>query len=316
MKLVKHFFDQQVDLIYYETDAVWELKVFITLAMIAITYNQFIASTSEIVIKKELKQTIRAYIQACRSTTVILTRTMSRSLVLFLVHFSFLWRVLLCNEFYVTTSTKFNNGLQCSVNMHCATLAQIAANSSAYLEPAENITLVLQQGHHQLDSEFMVSNVGGLLIISDNSTFDTPSINIKMAIFSNIGWLKISDVNFTQSGSVTVESVQNFFVVNSIFLESNGTALTFINTTASVVGSTFIFNSQGTYKGPFETITYRNEDVFAHVGGAMIVSKSNVMILSTLFEGNYAEFGGAVFSELNSQLLITKSNFTRNMAKI
>ena len=40
---------------YYETDTVWELKVFKTLAMTAITYNHFIASTSEIVIKKRVK---------------------------------------------------------------------------------------------------------------------------------------------------------------------------------------------------------------------------------------------------------------------
>ena len=199
--------------------------------------------------------------------------------------------------------------------MHCATLAQIAANSTAYLEPAANITLVLEQGHHQLDSELTISNVGGLLITSENSTFDTPSVSIKLARFSNIRWLRISNINFTHSGSITVESVQNLFIENSIFLESNGTALKLINTTASIVSSSFIFNSLGTYKGPFETVTYKTVTVFALVGGAVIVSESSVVIFSTLFEGNYAEFGGAVYSELNSQLSVIKSNFTGNEAK-
>ena len=52
-ELVKHFFDQQVE-IYFEKK-VWELKVFKTLVMIAITCNHFIASTSEKLLKRELK---------------------------------------------------------------------------------------------------------------------------------------------------------------------------------------------------------------------------------------------------------------------
>ena len=235
-------------------------------------------------------------------------------MVLLLVHFSLLWTVLLCNEvFYVITSN--NSKVQCSV-MHCATLAQIVANSSTHLEPAANITLVLEQGHHQLDSELTISNVGELLITSENSTFDTPSVSIKLVRFSNIRWLRINNINFTHSGSITVESVQSLFIENSIFLESNGTALKLINTTASVVSSSFIFNSLGTYNGPFETVTYEIVTVFALVGGAVIVSESSVIVLSTLFEGNYAEFGGAVYSELNSQLSVIKSNFTGNEAKI
>ena len=78
-------------------------------------------------------------------------------------------------------------------------LLKYFANSSAFLGPAANITLVLEQGHHQLEFELMVSNVNALLIISDNSTFDTPSVSIKLARFSNISWLRISNINFTHS---------------------------------------------------------------------------------------------------------------------
>ena len=235
---------------------------------------------------------------------------MSRSVVLLFVHFSLLWRAFLCNKVYVTTSN--NSRVQCSV-MQCATLAQIAANSSVYLKPATNITLVLQHGHHQLDSELTVSNVGGLLITSDNATFDTPSVSIKLVRFNNISRLRISNINFTQSGSTIVESVQIFTLENSTFLESNGTALILINTIASIISSSFIFNSPGTHKGPFETFVY-GEYSFAQVGGALTVSESSATILYTSFERNYADYGGAVYSELNSQLLVIGSNFTGNKA--
>ena len=249
---------------------------------------------------------------ADQSTTAILPRTMSRSLVLLLVHLSYLWEASLCNKVFVTTST--NNELQCSV-VPCATLTQIATNSSAYLDPDENNTLMLQQGHHQLDSNLTVSSVEGLslLITSGHSTLDKPSVSVKLARFSNISWLKISGVNFNRSGSITVESVEQFTLENSTFLESTGTPLTLSNTSASIISSFFIFNSPGTHRGPFETVIYGGYS-FAQVGGAVTVTQSSATILHTLFEGNYAEYGGAVYSELNSQLQIIDSYFMGNKA--
>ena len=228
---------------------------------------------------------------------------MSTSVVLLLLHFILLWKGISCNRFYITTFT--NNEEQCSFQ-HCATLAQIGANSSIYSEPAENITLVLQQGHHQLNSELNINNTRGLLIISGDLAF-APSLSIKLARFSNISWLKISGVNFNLSGSITVESVEHFTLENSMFVESTATALTIINTTASIVSSSFIFNSLDSYNGPGDTM-------FARAGGSIIVSRSSVIIHSASFKDNSAENGGAVYGELNSQILITKSNFTGNTA--
>ena len=232
--------------------------------------------------------------------------------VLLLVHLSLLWKVILCKELYVITS--INSTQSCSAEI-CATLAQVAANSSAYLEPTTNITLVLQQGYHQLNSELTISNVEGLLIISENSAFNTSSVTVdlcvKSARFSNIGQLRISSVNFTQGGSITVESVDIFTLEHSTFLESNGTALTLINTTANIVRSSFISNLQGTHKGPIEALR-TEEHVFAQVGGAIIVSQSSAVISNTLLEGNHAEFGGAIFGEFDSQISVIKSNLTGN----
>lgn len=107
--------------------------------------------------------------------------------------------------------------------------------------------------------------------------------------------------------------MEQFTLENSTFQKSTGTALTLINTTARIVSSFFIFNSPGTHKGPFETFVYGDYS-FAQVGGAVIVSQSSAIILHTIFEGNYAEYGGAVYSELNSQLIVIDSNFTGNKA--
>jgi predicted outer membrane repeat protein len=193
--------------------------------------------------------------------------------------------------------------------VHCATLAEIAANST-YLEPAENITLVLQPGHHHLDLELTISNIEGLLITSGDSTLDIPSVSMKLARFSNISWVKISGINFNQSGSITVESVEQLTIENSTFLESDETALTLINTTASIDSSAFIFNSLDVYNGPGGNEAH----MFANNGGSIVVSMSSVTIQSSSFKGNCAKKGGAVYGELNSQILIIKSNFTGNEA--
>ena len=235
---------------------------------------------------------------------------LSVQICLLLVTVEGIWPIL-CNDLYVTTST---NTEPCPAQL-CATLSQIATNHSVYLQPSANITLVFQQGYHFLDSEFVLRDVRELLIILDNSAAEnhTADLLVKSTRFYNIGHLRISNLKFTWSGSIIIESVENFTLDNSTFVQSNETALRLFNTTASIVRSFFILNSLGTYKHPvFDLLGYKI--VGAMVGGAVIVSRSNVTFLSSSFVGNSADFGGAVFGDKHSQISVLKSNFSGNVA--
>ena len=219
--------------------------------------------------------------------------------------------LILCQQelkLYVTTSV---NTQPCPGTWLCATLTQIAANSSVYLLPATSITLVFQQGQHRLDAELVLGDVEDLLITSDNSEFKnaTTDLNVKSARFYGLRYLRISGVNFT--GSITIESVKKFLLEDSTIQESNKTALKLFNTTADIIRSSFKFNSFGTYRGLVQTLRGK---VRAASGGAVLISQSNATILNSSFEGNQAEIGGAVFVERHSQVLVLKSNFIGNKA--
>ena len=216
-----------------------------------------------------------------------------------------------CNILHITMSPT----IPCPAQP-CLTLSQIAANSSSYLQPATVVTLVIQQGHHRLGSELLISDVDKLLIISNNNrTSDfTVDLCVKSARFYNISYLHISGLSFTQSGGVIVESVQQFTLEDSTFLDSKeSAALELINTTASIVRSSFMSNSIGNYKGPFKT---PRKEVYGMVGGAITTSQSNVTILNSCFEENSAELGGAIFGELYSQITLLRTNFSGNRANI
>ena len=219
---------------------------------------------------------------------------------------------ILCKTFYVTTSVN----IPCPPAQHCVTLSQIAANSSGYLKPGTAVTLVIQQGHHQLDSELLITDVEELLIVSNNATLVhtldyTTDLCVKSARFYDIGCVQISGLNFIQSGGITVESVNQFMLEDSMFMNSSETALQLINTTANIVRSSFMLNSVGNYKNPIKT---SRGETHTLVGSAVITSQSNVTILNSSFEENSAEIGGAIFGELYSQITVYKSNFSGNRA--
>ena len=52
----------------------------------------------------------------------------------------------------------------CEPVSKCFTLSQFAANSKSYLK--QNTTLILQPGHHTLDSTFLVYNISKLSMTS------------------------------------------------------------------------------------------------------------------------------------------------------
>ena len=226
-----------------------------------------------------------------------------------------------CKRLYILAQYPANIYQQPPSGLPCATLSQIAANSSSYLQSARNVTLVLQQGYHHLDSVIIFRNVDQLVITSDNSTLNSSSNHMTDLYlesvqlgFYDISQVTVSGVRFHQVCTIKVESVQQFAIRDCILLNSNETALVLTNTIASIVGSRFLFNSFGTYRPPFKTSKIYARETQLQVGGALIVSQSNVSIYSSQFEGNSAVVGGAVFGENHSHIAVFESDFTNNTA--
>ena len=92
-----------------------------------------------------------------------------------------------------------------------------------------------------------------------------------------------------------------------------------MDSSASIVNSSFAFNTVGNYRGPIQVLELgENNDlpgtrVYAYVGGAIIANRSDIIIVGSGFKGNSAEVGGAIFATVCSNITIINSNFVKNM---
>lgn len=114
--------------------------------------------------------------------------------------------------------------------------------------------------------------------------------------------------------SVQVQSVSEFTIEDSSFHGQStgmGSALNVNRSSGSIARTQFQSNKKGTYKCSVAPISYDK----GHVGGAVLITKSNILIFNSTFEGNIAEIGGVVYSEQLSNITIDTSTFVENNVK-
>ena len=216
----------------------------------------------------------------------------------------------------------------CPAKESCLTLSTLAANSSNYLNT--NTTVVFLDGNHVLDLELFVSNIDGSLTLSTNGSGTATIIcNDSVSVeFKNITKLQISGLEFIRCSGM-VELVDQFTLEDSKFRgDHNDSALHLTHTITNIVRSTFASNTAGTYQShelgvlvylgdSFNKFLYpwpNIQSTIARVGGALIVTRSTVAISSSCFENNTANVGGAIFSQLGSNMTISNCTFINNSA--
>ena len=217
---------------------------------------------------------------------------------------------------------------QCPAEESCLSISTLVANSSNYF--GSNTTIVFLEGSHILDSELVVSNIDGSLTLSTNGSGTAAiSCNDSGSLeFSNISQLQISGLEFIKCSS-KVELVDQFTLEDSRFYGGNdNSALDLTNTNTLIVRSSFVSNTAGTYQSLSGVLEFlrdnRNDFPYygrptilsnsTRVGGAVIVTSSTVSVSGSHFESNTAEVGGAIFSELGSNINISNCTFVNNSA--
>ena len=127
---------------------------------------------------------------------------------------------------------------------------------------------------------------------------------------------QISNLTFIGCAGNIVTSVNHFILEDSSFIGRNeftGTALELNKTVAKLTRTSFAFNSA--VKLHNVTCYYaQQEDEKATAGGAIVSVNSSIVIVDSLFVGNWAEVGGAIFSVLYSSVSIVNSSFDGNSA--
>ncbi len=218
-----------------------------------------------------------------------------------------------------TVNTHCNDGIP------CLKLSVIAANISSYFDA--NTSLTFQEGVHYLDSDITVTGTDILLQTSNETLSLQNSIitcrNNARLTFANINQLKISGLSFIDC-SLTVEVVNQFFLENSEFNgeNANGSAVTFNQANAKIVKSFFVAYNTATFRNSLQFLKevdhpYSLVHVLSHnarIGGALIVTNSNLTIVDCHFVHNSAQLGGAIFVEDGSIMIINNSTFVGNSA--
>ena len=205
----------------------------------------------------------------------------------------------------------------------CITLSHFAAHSANYED--SNISLLLLQGNHSLNSTISLENLNKFQILTAegaNTVIITCTESVNLSLHQ-INEVNISGVEFIGCQGSRFESIAQLFLKNLTFISlySTGAALEIVDIrSVHIARSFFISNSAGNQQSQIEFLEflkgtytfYSNIETQAKVGGALIISHSNVNITESQFEGNSAQLGGAIYSQHSSSITVRKCNFTQN----
>ena len=206
-----------------------------------------------------------------------------------------------CEVYYIVPSESQKNN--CSVSS-CVTLLQFVGTSHI----DSNTTLFIAGGYHTLVKGISVMNISEFSILSLNNTVAIITCRDHASLsFTSVGSIHISGVKFRDCSGAQLESVQLFSIEHSVFLRENRNhTRPFLNITKSTISiSNTTFLSKNAEEGKYSQATY---------GGALVVTHSKAKLNECRFEGNRANIGGAIFSEHQSVVTISNSNFTSNTA--
>ena len=196
----------------------------------------------------------------------------------------------------------------------CLTLSQFANNSNTYLNT--NTTLIFLLGNHTLEVKLFVANISILYILSDSMSSLITCNHHAMFKFNNIGEVHMRGLTFIGCSGNVVKCVDQFMLQDSSLIGQNknkGTALDLVESNATFVRSFFTFNKANKLHNNV-TCSHYKTNTQVTTGGAIISTKCNVTIIECVFEENSARVGGAIFSEVYTNITIINSSFDGNNA--
>ena len=251
------------------------------------------------------------------------------------------------DTFYVSSNGTCADGL-----VPCATLSdysEMAQNSSF-----NNITLVLLSGRHVLDgSNFEISDAFSFTMVTELENVEVVCIQPLQFVLTDITYVNISAVTFISCG-LHVNSAFRFELSNCNFQDSKSDSAvrvlsssfilmkrnSFTNNSATNGGAIYLESSDGVSTGNFESntfvrnsasvsggaihmilvsVTFSGTHFFEQnsailTGGAIFANSSNLISGTSMFIGNFANEGGAIYSRSSSVTFTEKNLFLQNFA--
>ena len=236
--------------------------------------------------------------------------------------------VLLCVAFSSTSSrVHYVRPMPCSTSvsddssLSCDTLEQLFKSN---MTRERNMTLVLSPGNHSLTSELVVADTHTFIIQSGSKDRDTFVVcnNSAKVSFTSVAEVQIKGLKFIGCGENTMEFVGSLTVTECVFIGTmvSGTPLVLNKTAAHIKDSQFLSNTVGRdYYYNNTNVTFTStyiEKTHISVGGALVISYSNVTLVRCIFDRNSAESGAAIFTKNKSNLTFIECSFLNSVGTV
>ena len=183
----------------------------------------------------------------------------------------------------------------------------------------EDIVLFLQPGLHILAVNFEIHDLNISMVplaVDSESPSEIQCVDDSRFIFTGSNYISIANITFNGCGGNQIIDVDSFEMQGVCFngLKTNETGLKLINTKGEITGCVFSYFTTGSYRSVQRHSNFSpniRQVLHVYVGGAIIVDRSNVSIILSVFSNNQAQIGGALFA-INSNVLIDGTNFSDN----
>ena len=201
----------------------------------------------------------------------------------------------------------------------CLTLSQFVNSTTSYAD-SSNTTLFITGKNHNLDKNITVSNTlqFSLLSVNERDTFSDIRCNEGAGFtFYNISSVLIRGLIFMGCSNSRFDLVSQLTIQHSMFDGQNkeNTSVIVTKSIVNITATSFISNTAGSLLGNISPQPLPSLSTIATVGGALIITNSNLTLDGCSFEGNVANIGGAIFSESKNNITIRNSMFISNHAK-
>lgn len=204
---------------------------------------------------------------------------------------------------------------------NCLTFQQFSSNLDIYLR--SNTTLIMQPGNFTLRLSLVISNVGYFALYHDSSPDNSLLCNKDAKLhFRSVTSLWIQNLHMKGCVGNHIKNVNRFVLISISFRglahafdqSCNGSALVVSGSKGTMTHCQFSEYFFGTYNLSlsFKRNSFKNismERLTTWIGGAMIVTHSNVTITQSNFTQNRAQLGGAIYAENETILLIKNVSF-------
>ena len=193
-----------------------------------------------------------------------------------------------------------------------------ANNTDKYLE--SETMLRLAPGNHELDSLLYIASVKNFSMIAHVARPFIPISSVSCTYtgkfeFNHVNSVEINGIKFIGCGDSKIQFVNHSRLESSYFLgqEESGTTLELVKTSITIMKCSFINSTNGS-KCDNVPAFLPDQSNFSFCGGALQIIYSISMISDSVFFGNHATIGGAIYSSF-SITWMANNFFMNNVAQ-